>query len=60
VYPLGWDTADRLVWGTLRGEGKAPGVLVTADLDGRNVREWLRITGDDALDAIEWTTSLAR
>jgi hypothetical protein len=38
-------------------------VFVTADLDGRNVRDWLRVTGVDSLDqldGIQWTTTLAR
>lgn len=60
LFPIGWDTPDRLVWGRFGDEQGQPAVLVTANLDGTDVRDWLRIEGSHRLDEAQWTTELSR
>ena len=59
LYPVGWDTTDRVVWAQIH-ETAGGTSLVSADIDGHNVTEWLRITGDLTLQQIEWTTAPVR
>lgn len=60
LFPLGWDTTERLVWGRLNDQLGRPAALVTANLDGSNVRDWLHIKGDHSLDQVQWTTDMSR
>ena len=59
LYPVGWDTVDRLVWGRFDNQ-VGPNVLVTANLNGTDVRDWLRIEGEHSLDQAQRTTQLSR
>lgn len=59
LFPIGWDTPDRLVWGRFDNQD-GPTVLITATLDGTDVRDWLRVDGSHSLDQVQWTTELSR